>query len=278
MKKQEITLMTDYTDLYDEAKRRYEKLIKIRKSKEEALEKMPPGKIHISKTTKGVVEYYLRQDSKERTGKYIPKSEITTIRQYLQKAYDEMVLKFVTKDIQSLRKLLEKSIDAVGKIRQVYSKLPPEAKKFVKPIDVSDDDYASNWSNMPFEGKAIPEYVPFLETKRKERVRSKSELNIANALANHEIPYKYECPLQLNNGMIIYPDFTVLDVKRRRELYWEHRGMMDDKDYARNSVLKMKGYLQNGIYLGDKLIITEETSTAPLGTNEINAVIKRYLI
>ena len=92
MKKQEITLMTDYTDLYDEAKRRYEKLIKIRKSKEEALEKMPPGKIHISKTTKGVVEYYLRQDSKERAGKYIPKSEITTIRQYLQKAYDEMLI------------------------------------------------------------------------------------------------------------------------------------------------------------------------------------------
>ena len=278
MKKQEITLITDYTDLYDEAKRRYEKLIKIRNSKEEALEKMPPGKIHISKTTKGSVQYYLRQDSKERAGKYISKSEISTIKRYLQKEYDEKILKQVELEIQSLKKLFGKPENAVNSIRRAYSDLPMDVKQHIRPIDVSDDDYASSWSNIPFEGKTIPEYVPFLETKRKERVRSKSELNIANALADHEIPYKYECPLQLKNGMTIYPDFTVLDVKRRRELYWEHRGMMDDKDYARKSVLKMKGYLQNGIYLGDELIITEETSTAPLGTNEINAIIKRYLI
>ena len=275
MKKQKSTLMTSRTDLYYEAKRRYDILLQIKNSKELALEKTPPGKIHVSKTPHGV-QYYLRQDGADKTGKYIPKSEVSAIKQYLQKAYDEKILKLVSQEVQALKKLLDKSENSVNKIRHAYSDFPQEVKKYVIPIDVSDEDYVRNWLSIPYEGKAIPEYLPFLETKHKERVRSKSELNIANALAEHGIPYKYECPMQLSNGMIIYPDFTVLDVKRREVWYWEHRGMMDDKDYARNAVLKMKSYLQSGICLGKQLIITEETSANPLGTNEINEIIKKY--
>ena len=41
-----------------------------------------------------------------------------------------------------------------------------------------------------------------------ERVRSKSELVIANLLYKNNIPYMYECPLKINNNTV-YPDFTV---------------------------------------------------------------------
>jgi hypothetical protein len=85
-----------------------------------------------------------------------------------------------------------------------------------------DDDYVKQWQEEPFKGKEIADNVPFYETKRKERVRSKSELNIANALDAHNIVYKYECPLTLNNGFMLYPDFTILDMKNRIEIYWEH--------------------------------------------------------
>ena len=275
MKKQQALLMTSYTDLYFKAKRRYDELLQIKNSKEMTLEKMPPGKIHVSKTSHGV-QYYLRQDSTDKTGKYIPKSETSTIKQYLQKAYDEKILRLVSQEIQSLKRFLGNSENSVNKIQRAYSNFPQEVKNYITPIDVSDEDFIRSWLSIPYKGKAIPEYLPILETNRKERVRSKSELNIANALAEQGIPYKYECPLQLSNGMIIYPDFTVLDVKRRKVWYWEHRGMMDDKDYARNAVLKMKSYLQSGICLGKELIISEETSTNPLGTNEINEIIKKY--
>ncbi len=275
VKKQKTMLTTSYTDLYCKAKQRYNELLQIKNSKETTLEKMPPGKIHVSKKPRGV-QYYLRQDSADKTGKYIPKSEISIIKQYLQKAYDEKILKIISQEIQSLKKTLDSSDNSVNKIRQAYSDLPQEVKNYITPIDLSDEDFVQRWLSIPYEGKAIPEYLPFLETKLKERVRSKSELNIANALAEHGIPYKYECPLQLSNGMLVYPDFTVLDAKRRKVWYWEHRGMMDDKDYARKSVLKMKSYLQGGICMGRELIISEETSTNPLGTNEINEIIKNY--
>ncbi|MCR5767318.1 MAG: hypothetical protein K6G45_02370 [Lachnospiraceae bacterium] len=247
----------------------------IKDSKESVLEKAPPGKIHISKTSYGV-QYYLRSESSERTGKYIQKSEMAMIKQYLQKFYDEKILKLVTEEIQALKKFLTKSENVINKIQRTYSALPVEAKELIIPVDVSDEDYAQSWLKEPYEGKPIPDYLPFLETKRKERVRSKSELIIANALADRGIPYKYECPLQLSSGATIYPDFTVLDVKRRQLLYWEHRGMMDDKEYAKNSVQRLKAMMKEDLYIGKNLIITEETSTNPLETNEIHRIIKKF--
>lgn len=275
--KQTKLLLLSNTNLYSEAKRRYNELLLIKRVKEEALEKAPPGKIHVSKTSHGV-QYYLRNQSTEKSGNYIRKSEKSIIKKYLQKFYDEKILKLVTAESESLKKLLAKSENSITKIQKVYSECPEEIKKLILPVDVSDEDYAQNWLNKPYNGKPIQDYLPFFETKRKERVRSKSELNIANRLADNGIPYKYECPLQLSNGITIYPDFTVLNVKRRKVLYWEHRGMMDDKEYAKKSVQRIKILMKENIFIGENLIITEETSTNPLGTNEIDAVIKRFLL
>ena len=52
--------------------------------------------------------------------------------------------------------------------------------------------------------------------------------------------------------------------------------MMDDKEYAAKSVLRIKSYMKNGIFTGQNLIITEETSAYPLGTNDIDIVIKAF--
>ena len=51
-------------------------------------------------------------------------------------------------------------------------------------------------------------------TYKGERVRSKSEMIIANELFRNNIPYKYELPIELENWnkkVTIYPDFTVLN-------------------------------------------------------------------
>ena len=277
MKKQRKPLTTSYTSLYSEAKRRFNELLLIKKSKEATLEKVPPGKIHVSRTLHGV-QYYLRKDASDRTGSYIRKTETAVIKQYLQKAYDEKILKIITAELQGLQILLKKAENAVNQVRKAYSAFPDEVKKLIRPIDISDEDYVRGWMEETYVGKAIPDYLTFWETKRKERVRSKSELNIANALADKGIPYKYECPLQLSNGATVYPDFTVLDVKRRRVLYWEHRGMMDDKEYARGAVLRLKELTREGFFIGEELIITEETSANPLGTDEIDAVIRQFLL
>ena len=54
--------------------------------------------------------------------------------------------------------------------------------------------------------------------------------------------------------------------------------MMDDREYVKNSVWRLKEMMKEGITIGEKLIITEETSTNPLGTNEIDVIIRKYFL
>ncbi|MBR5420079.1 MAG: hypothetical protein IK115_02905 [Lachnospiraceae bacterium] len=272
MKKQKLM---QQTDLYSEALRRYEELLQIKAAKEDALAVSPPGKIHIVYSRKRP-QYYLRKNPREKTGEYIPKADVSKLKIYLQKSYDEKLLSLIDREIRTLEAFLRRSDDIQDKIRHIYSGRPDEIKAFTAPVDVSDDDYRKAWESIPYTGKEISDYTTFYETDRKEQVRSKSELNIANALAANGIPYKYECPLLLKSGVKLYPDFTVLNVKERKQIYWEHRGMMDDKEYAKESVMRIKTYMKNGIFIGRDLIISEETAANPLGTNEINAIIQEY--
>lgn len=277
MKKQKNNLITKPTKLYEEARKRYQDLLAIREELEASLSKAPPGKIHVAKSAKRT-QFYLREDGLDKTGKYIPKADTSTIKAHLQKAYDEKELKLLNIEISSLENLLKHSDGIIKKQQILYSNNPTEVKNYISPIDVSDEDYGVVWLNTPYVGKEINPQLPYFETRRKERVRSKSEIIIANALAAHGIPYKYECPLKLSDGNVIYPDFTVLNVKERREIYWEHRGMMDDKQYSTASVMRFKAMNKDGIILGMNLIITEETTTSPLGTKEVEMIINKYFL
>ncbi len=278
-----------YRDILD----RYISILNLKTSISEALRKAPKGKIRFS-TSNGYTQYYLRTESFDKSGKYLSKSKHSIIKKYIQKSYNEKVLIILNNELDFLSNFLGISNEKIDsdslqfqklnnlanhfniQLQEVYSNYPIDAKKFIKPIDISDEEFINSWLSVKYNGKKLPENIPWYETTNHERVRSKSELNIANTLAKFDIPYKYECPLILKNNLLLFPDFTVLNVKERKEIYWEHRGMMDDRDYARHAVARNKSYLSNGLFIGKDLIITEETITHPLGTNEIEAIIKNY--
>ena len=119
--------------------------------------------------------------------------------------------------------------------------------------------------------------LPELYTAKGERVRSKSEVMIADLLNKETIPYRYEYPLYLKGFDLVYPDFTVLNVKKRKEIYWEHFGMMDDSEYVEKAMKKITVYAQNGIFPGINLIVTFETRKTPLNQKMAMLVIKEYL-
>ena len=77
-------------------------------------------------------------------------------------------------------------------------------------------------------------YIPLLFSENGERVRSKSEVIIADILKNNGIPYRYEYPVLINRN--IHPDFCCLNVRTRKEYFWEHFGKMDDIEYARQKL------------------------------------------
>jgi len=90
-----------------------------------------------------------------------------------------------------------------------------------------------------------------------ERVRSKSEVIIANELKNHGVSYEYEKLLWSKNGASFKrPDFTVF--YEGEEYYWEHLGRADDPEYMQTWESKRRWYEQNGF--ADRLIVSQEAA------------------
>ncbi|MCH3987681.1 MAG: hypothetical protein LKG56_10265 [Lachnospiraceae bacterium] len=264
------------TNLYLEAHKRQKELLKLESTLKARLAKYPQGRMRM--ITKGnFVMYYLRRSPSDSTWTYISVHDEKKIRTFLQKSYDEKALKLVQGVLADLAVLLS-SEDKSEQIQNLYTTFPKRARKFLKPADLPDDEYARLWLAKPYQTKELPAGLSVFTSMKGDHVRSKSELNIANALYSLHIPYKYECPLILSGDIVIYPDFTVLNVKQRKIFYWEHRGMMDDREYSIPAVWRVKEYEKNGIFLGGSLIITEETLRQPLGTDEIKNVIHHYLL
>lgn len=106
-----------------------------------------------------------------------------------------------------------------------------------------------------------------------ELVQSKSEAIIANALYYNSIKYVYEQPLTLGNKTIL-PDFTIKDPDTGDVWYWEHCGMMSDKEYVERWRRKERLYAEYGITQDTNLIVTEEYHGEGLNTQKIDAIVK----
>ena len=96
-------------------------------------------------------------------------------------------------------------------------------------------------------------------------------------MKKYDIPYRYEAPLKINGAGTIHPDFTVLNVRTRKEYYREHLGRMDDPSYAENALQRIALYEKNSIFPGNKLILSFETMTHPINTKNIEKTIEFYL-
>jgi energy-coupling factor transporter ATP-binding protein EcfA2 len=83
-------------------------------------------------------------------------------------------------------------------------------------------------------------------TQRGERVRSKSELIIADKLYAAGIDYEYEPRISLN-GVERYPDFVIEDDESGETWYWEHLGMMSVPAYLQRWEAKLEDYKAAGI-------------------------------
>ena len=108
-------------------------------------------------------------------------------------------------------------------------------------------------------------------------VRSKSEALIDMVLYTNQIPFRYECELELG-GEILYPDFTIRHPETGKIIYWEHYGRMDDPKYRKRALTTLDIYMSNGILPSDLLITTYETIEQPLQVSEIEKLVRDYFL
>ena len=234
-------------------------------------EQVPEGsRLHVIKHGKGY-QYYLRISGSDTNGDYIKKHDRRLAAILAQIEYYEKLSLVLQKAIYDL-----KSFGAVFKenpYEYTLNELSPGIRELVNLPYISDDNFIIEWKNRGYEGLGFKEGFPEYYTGRGLRVRSKSEVMIADILDEMYMPFLYEKPLQLNSG-IIHPDFTLLNIKERKEVYWEHFGMMDDVEYRYNAFQKIKNYEAKGLYQFDAVIWTFETGRNPINTRDIRKMVE----
>ena len=201
---------------------------------------------------------------------------MSLVYELAQKEYDEAVLCAARNQKKKIDKFLKNY--QPDEAKDIYTKLTEERQLLTTPIILPDEQYISKWKNRAYVGKEFWGNSSEIYTDNGERVRSKSEKMVADKLKAMNVPYLYEYPLYLNGYGLVYPDFTLLNKRTREEYYLGHFGMMDDAYYSEGAVKKIESYERNGIFPGEKLLMTFETSKSPINMKLFERMIRRYLL
>lgn len=253
-------------------------LNKIKTALEAEYLKMPEGNLTVGPgSTPNSFRYYNRENKRDKNGTYLNKESKKFRDALAQKKYYSKLIEKIDLECKKLNKVLLLGIE--DSIIHTYKNLNPGIRKLIVPVNVDDNTMADIWLQQPYQRLGFQESdTTEFYSEKGERMRSKSEVLIANALYYKDIPYKYECPLELQSGKIKYPDFTILNTRLRKVYYWEHLGMIGDIDYVNTNIKKISEYNKEGICLGDNLIISYELGKLPLGTKEIERIIETYFL
>lgn len=260
--------------IYEMEKRKKE-LAQAISQAENFLLKAPPGSIRTS-CAHGVSQFYHVYEKSSYGGKYIPKSHQDFITKLIQKEYSKTFLKEATKELALIDSFLKR-----------HSSIPPEhaidklhknKTQYAKPYLYTDDEIGKLWEKEPYEISDYKIEEKVYPTNKGENVRTKSEASIANMYYEMGIPYRYECALKLADGKTKFPDFTILDTRKRKIIYHEHLGMLDDDDYRKKNLKKLSDYRKNGIYTGKNLILTFEGVGSPFNIDHLKKNTKELFL
>lgn len=234
----------------------------------------PKGNLRISKNGEKI-QYYLITQKGDKNGCYIRKENFEMVKEIARRDYLHTVLKEAKRETKALKRFL-KGMKGIS-VEEVYEELSIYRKELVEPILQSDRIFVNEWLNEQYIGNPFSPEEKVYETKRGEKVRSKSEVLLADMYYEMGIPYKYEYPIKMFSGKIRYPDFVLLKMPERKEIYHEHMGLLEEREYRQMNLLKLNEYAKSGIQIGDNLLITFETDYAPLVISDVKKMISHLL-
>ncbi len=230
------------------------------------------GTLRVSQNGKKLMYYHHYPQNDHKPDEYINSSNIAIARALAQKDYRKKFLREAQYELTNLEiftsKLSKKNAD------HAYQSLSKERQNLINSYIQTNEEYAKEWQTKKFKASNYEPEKKVFETRRGDKVRSKSEAIIADIIYELGIPYRYEQLVHLSNGEKKAPDFTLLKVSTREVFYLEHFGMLDDEDYLNRNLHKLDDYRNSGIYTGKNLIITYDTDKCPLDIPGIKKMLK----
>lgn len=267
MRRKEVC--TTNCNLVEKERLRLEKKLK---AAYEQMKDLPDGTLHCKASGK-YRKMYIKDNG---TVTYInrtmrPLAEKLAVKKYLSLLIEELQLdiKFLDSYLATYQNGSRKSELLLSKTSE-YQKL---LTSYFKPVSSE----MIVWMNAPYDQNTnYPEHL-IHSSCTGHMLRSKSESLIDIALYMYQIPFRYECALQLGL-LIFYPDFTIRHPHTGQIIIWEHFGMMDDPVYAKNAYDKLQIYAQNGYIPSVNMIITFETKDHPLSFEKIQETIQSMIL
>lgn len=193
---------------------------------------------------------------------YIPKKNRKLAELLAQKTYYSLQLQETILEIEAIKLYLNHKKSLKQSSSDLVS-LESKYKELLSLCPSSPKEAIQNWLSEPYESNPSHHEALQHPTIAGITVRSKSEAMIVHVLYTHNIPFKYEHPLQLGS-ITFYPDFTLMHPKTGKIIYYEHFGLMDNLDYAHTCSHKLHRYISNHIIPDINLITTFETEEHPL--------------
>ena len=254
-------------DLYS----RSDYLVRIIDYADKSLAQLPDGYLRIKRQGNSVSYYQMRKIKGIDTEETIRNPAV--IKELAKKSYLRKIRNAAAAELKKLEQITKGYPEI--RIEDIYGNLRDDRKELIDPVALSDEEYARLWSSKSFTPKEFEDDDDYYVTLKGERVRSKSEQIIADRLNYNGVPYRYEFPVMVGNKLF-HPDFTVLRLSDRKEIYWEHCGAMDRRDYSDYAVNRFNVYSRNNIILGRDLIATFETGQYPLDTRTVDKIINAH--
>jgi len=234
------------------------------------INELPEGKIFC--TRNGNHPKWFHSDG--HTHSYIPKKNRQLAEQLAIKKYLLLLQKDLLHEKTAIDFYLRHHNTNINMAHHMLTDMP-EYQELLSPFFQLTSPDSISWMNAPYEhNTSHPEQLVHKSSSGR-LVRSKSEAMIDMLLYINQIPFRYECSIELGQ-VTIFPDFTIRHPQTKEIYYWEHFGLMDDPSYSKNAYSKLQLYTSAGIIPGINLITTFETKNHPLSFDTIKKTIELY--
>ena len=206
---------------------------------------------------------------------YLPKSQRRLAEELAKQKYLSLLLKDLIHEKKSIQSYLSHHLKHTQSAQEMLNN--QGYQELLSPQFILPSKQLKEWQNALYKrNPTFPEQL-IHKSLSGNTLRSKSEALIDMSLFMNKIPFRYECELQLKDS-ILYPDFTILHPDTMEIFYWEHFGIMDNPDYARNAFSKLQQYNSCDIIPSINLITTYETKNQPLCSSLVEKIVQHYFI
>lgn len=221
-------------------------------------------------------QYYLKQNGKPAKKKYIGTGESETVKKIKAAKYYSTLLNVIDTDIHLLESV-EK--DYVIPDHASINELLPKVYRIEGPIQtLHASREAAKWKeSMEAEKAKYEPYKPedlIYMARDGTRMRSLSEVIIANYLLSLGITFVYELPLVVN-GRRIWPDFTILSpIDNRTVIIIEHQGAMSSEKYQSKYIRTLLFYLETDMVPNKDVFFTFNHLDGNLDIRQIDSILQ----